>query len=161
MKYCCSCGKPMEDSAAFCGACGTPAEAAAAPAEPAVTPEVAEAPKPRRDVKSRVFSIVGLVLGGLSLFWALLCLFLCWLPAVGMVYPVFGFIYAVPGIIFANLSKADADRGRAKVGKILSLVSLILFGVLFLVGIILTVNAGSDFGAFGEFLEELENLFDF
>jgi hypothetical protein len=146
----------MEDSAAFCGACGAKAEEAAPVAAPAVTPVVTEAPKARRNVKSMVFSIIGLVLGGVSLFWALLCLLLCWLPAVGMVYPLVGFIYAVPGIIFANLSKADADRGRAKAGKIMNLVAMIAFGVTFLIGIIaLAGGASGQIPFFSELFEEL------
>ena len=52
MKYCCSCGAALPDTAAFCSACGTPVEAEAAPA---VTPVVTDAPKPRRNVKSMVF----------------------------------------------------------------------------------------------------------
>lgn len=160
MKYCSSCGKPMEDNAAFCGACGAAAEVFVTPT---VSPAPAAATQPRRNVKSMVFSIIGLVLGGLSLFWALLCLFVCWLPVMGIAYPVAGFVYAVPGIIFANLSKADADRGRAKAGKIMNLVAMIAFGVTFLIGIIALAGAGAG-GAeafLDGFFEVFEDMFDF
>lgn len=155
MKYCSSCGKPMEDNAAFCGACGAPAEAVAAPV---AAPVVADAPKPRRNVKSLVFSIIGLSFGVLSVIWAVFCLCVCWLPVMGIAYPVAGFMYAVPGIIFSCLSKADADRGRAKAGKIMSIISLILFGVTLIIGIVALVGVGA--GGAEAFLDGFFGVFE-
>lgn len=163
MKYCVSCGKPMEDTAAFCGACGTKAETVAAPAvpvqaeTPSVTPVVTDAPKPRRNVKSMVFSIIGVALGGVSLLWAFLCLLTCWVPGVGFAYSLLGFMYAVPGIIFSCLSKAEADRGRAKAGKIMNIIAMALFGVAFVLSILALSFYGADMpSSFMDFLEWLD-----
>lgn len=163
MKYCVSCGKPMEDNAAFCGACGAKAEEAVPVAAPAVTPVVTDAPKARRNVKSMVFSIIGLSFGVLSVIWVVFCLCVCWLPVMGIAYPVAGFMYAVPGIIFANLSKADADRGRAKAGKLMNLIAMIAFGVTLIIGIVALVGGGAG-GAeafLDGFFEVFEDMFDF
>ena len=92
MKYCASCGKPMEDGDAFCAVCGAPAEAVT-PAEAPVAPE---APKGRpRDF---VFAILGLALCGMALSLATMSLRFIDTGMIGRALAINAFILPVPGI---------------------------------------------------------------
>ena len=129
MKYCVSCGKPMEEGDAFCAVCGTKAEEVAVPAAP-------EAPKGR--VKDLVFAIIGLGLCGMALSLATMSLRYMGDNTIGWALAVNAFILPVPGIVFVCLAKAVGPRARLI--RLFKTIALIAAGVAYLCGIVTLVS---------------------
>lgn len=94
-------------------------------------------------VKEKVLSIIGMVLGIVSLVWAFLTLLLAFAaPILGISYSIVGYMYAIPGMILSSIGGKSGNSKKANIGKVFSLICLILFGVLFILSIIVGAATG-------------------
>ena len=104
MKYCSSCGKEIEDSAAFCSNCGKPVKAS--------SDDSVSKPVEKRG-PWKAFATTGFVLGIISLvfFW----------------FPMSAFYMGGFGIVFSALGRSSVtNRGKARAGLIMSIISCAL-----------------------------------
>ena len=124
MKYCTSCGRPMEDTAAFCGACGTPVEITAPPAQP------------KGRVKDLIFAIIGMGLSNLTFSLATMSLRFSSVGGIGLALAINAFLVPIPAIIFACLAKAVGPRARLiRLFKTLTFVIVGVAAVIACVGL--------------------------
>ena len=170
MKYCSTCGKELADADLFCGSCGTKCENPVpqqAPAQeppiyqqpyqdiyqqqyqqyqqPGYSPYVYEAQPVEQSlpVKDKVLSIIGMVLGLISLVWAVFTLIFSFIPVVVFYFALIGYEFAIPGMILSSIGNKSGNSKMGKVGKVFSLICIILFGVLLIVSIIMTAALGA------------------
>lgn len=128
--YCKHCGKELDENIRFCPACGTEQKVASQVDEEIVSEATAEqvapesvaaettaevAEEPKQPKVWRVFSIIGKVLGIVSIS-------ICWIPFM------LGFSLGIPGIVFSCLGKKyhtpETDK-NFKVGLTLSIIGLV------------------------------------
>ena len=84
-----------------------------------------------------------MVLGIVSLVWAFVTFLLSvTIPSLGVGYSIAGYIYAIPGMILSCIGNKSGNSKMGKIGKIFSLICLILFGVLLFISIMMGVEYG-------------------
>ncbi|MCF0142318.1 MAG: hypothetical protein HUJ75_02960 [Parasporobacterium sp.] len=158
MRYCESCGTMNDTNARFCQGCGKAfANAPASDTDQTdfrVNPEqetvyTAPAPQPvpvpvqpaaqaapvkkTSSVKTKVFGSIG--------FAGSICsLLLSWIPFFGMA----GIIASVVCLIFCNISRKSGSFTLAKIGKILSVIGIILAALWFVFWIVVVIAGGSN-----------------
>ena len=152
------CGADLVDGAKFCEYCGSPVGAPAAPQAPA--PEgapvraAAPAPAPAQQQaqpqqpqaayqqpqgltpKCKTFGIISFILG----LWSTA---FCWLgviPAAGIGIGFFMVASAVVGLIFSGISRREGNFKLARLGKVFSIIGLVLSAIFWIVGIIITAS---------------------
>ena len=129
MKYCASCGKPMEDGDAFCAVCGASAEAVT----PAAAPEAAKG-----RARDLVFAILGLALCGMALSLATMSLRFIDTGMIGRALAINAFILPVPGIVFACLARRLGPR--AGLIRLFKSIAFVAAGTAYLCGIAVLVS---------------------
>jgi hypothetical protein len=128
MRYCPSCGSAIEDGEPFCGQCGAQVEQSSFSQSSSEYHEPVSKPIVGHDLSTGM-GTVSLALGIISLLLGLLscvpgCSFLCFFaPAVTIASFVLGFI---------SLSN-PAEKPKSTWGIVLSVLSVIVYGVLILV----------------------------
>lgn len=160
---CTACGADLVEGAKFCEYCGTPVAAAPAPAAaeaPKAAPslEIPPAPKaPEPEIpaapaqaqytqpepaqpqglspKCRTFGIISFILG----LWSTAFCWLSVIPAAGIGLGFFMVASAIVGLIFSGISRKEGNFKLARLGKVFSIIGLILSAILWIVGIILTI----------------------
>ena len=172
MKYCCSCGAALPDSAAFCSACGkavdppltrpaeTPAAVEAAVEAPAAAPVAQPEPivyeqpvvqpmYPTPAPKSaNLFAILAMAAGGTALTAAMIALAVTNV----LLLSLFAVGNGVVAIIFAGKARGARLRGLAKAGKILAIIGLVFGGLSLLADISLFLG--------GDVLDHYGDIFD-
>lgn len=144
MKYCANCGNELNDSTVFCENCGTKCEAPAQQPPMYSVPVYEAAPVEQPlSTKDKVLSIIGMVLGIISLVWAVFTLIFSFIPGLGVVFSAVGFEFAIPGIILSSIGNKSGNSKMGKVGKVFSLICIILFGVFLFISIIVTAALGA------------------
>ncbi|MBR4710838.1 MAG: zinc ribbon domain-containing protein [Clostridia bacterium] len=158
---CPNCGSPIPDGASFCTTCGyrasAPESSYTAPAVPAAAP----VPTPAAGSSSKGKAITSVILGPSGLAFAVSSIifiivgFAIYRPTswrlretagveftLGWVFALIGIGLAIPALILgikALRNPSGAGKGMGKAGKITGLISLILNGVLFLLGFIMFI----------------------
>ena len=158
---CTACGADLVDGAKFCEYCGTPVVAtapapAAAPAQPAQEQnytyqqpqnqqpvraqaqyvQPGAAPQQALTPKCKTFGIISFVLG----LWSTSFSWLGVLPAAGIGLGFFMVASAVVGLIFSGISRKEGNFKLARLGKIFSIIGLVLSAIFWIVGIIITAS---------------------
>lgn len=101
----------------------TPYQNMAAPAQPI-------------SAKCRTFGIISFVLGICSIVF-------CWLgiiPAAGIGLGLLTIAFGVVGLVFSGISRREGHFTLAKLGKIFSIIGLVLSGIMWIIGIIITAS---------------------
>lgn len=138
MAFCKNCGAQVEESYNVCPKCGQPlhAQPAAQPVQPAAQPAQPVAVEPKGPWK--IFAILGLIMGILGF--------------VGGATSIIGLVFSILGM------KSVSKHGMAVAGLVLSIISLVVGGGVFVAclacGSCATCGAAGCAGA----LEDLENI---
>ena len=157
MKYCCSCGTALPDSAAFCCACGKavdpPVVRPTAPAAPAAEPPAAAPvtppaapptvvyeqpvvqPPQQAPRSSIVFPIVSLAAAVFGLLVTLIALGVSYSMVEMLPFALLMAGNFVVSLVFAKKARGGRLRGLALAGKIISIVGLALVGLVLLVSV--------------------------
>ncbi|MBR2756193.1 MAG: zinc ribbon domain-containing protein [Lachnospiraceae bacterium] len=161
---CTACGADLVDGAKFCEYCGTPVVAtapapAAAPTQPAQEQnytyqqpqnqapqqpvraqaqyvQPGAAPQQAMTPKCKTFGIISFVLG----LWSTSFSWLGVLPAAGIGLGFFMVASAVVGLIFSGISRKEGNFKLARLGKVFSIIGLVLSAIFWIVGIIITAS---------------------
>lgn len=106
---------------------GQPYTPPAAPQPEALTP------------KCKTFGIISFILG----LWSTVFCWLSVIPAAGIGLGFFMVASAIVGLIFSGISRKEGNFKLAKLGKVFSIIGLVLSAILWIVGIIITAAAAS------------------
>ena len=89
--------------------------------------------------RCRTFGIISFVLGICSIVF-------CWIgifPGAGIGLGLFMIACAVVGLVFSGISRRAGQFTLAKLGKIFSIIGLVLSGICWIIGIIMTILVAS------------------
>ena len=169
---CTACGADLVDGAKFCEYCGTPVVATAPAPEPAQAPEKAAAAAPAQEqaynyqqpqaqapqqpqaqyvqpgtaaqpltAKCKTFGIISFILGLWSTSF-------CWLgvfPIAGIILGFFMVASGVVGLIFSGISRKEGNFKLARLGKVFSIIGLVLSAIFWIIGIIITASGNYNY----------------
>ena len=94
------------------------------------------APQQTLTPKCKTFGIISFVLG----LWSTSFSWLGVLPAAGIGLGFFMVASAVVGLIFSGISRKEGNFKLARLGKIFSIIGLVLSAIFWIVGIIITAS---------------------
>ena len=163
------CGAQIPDGAAFCPNCGAPSTPQQAEQQQTVLNGQPQAPGPQYQqqpqaapdpqyqqqpytpyqstvpvqqpisARCRTFGIISFVLGICSIVF-------CWIgifPGAGIGLGLFMIACAIVGLVFSGISRRAGQFTLAKLGKIFSIIGLVLSGICWIIGIIMTILVAS------------------
>ena len=165
---CTACGADLAEGAKFCEFCGTPVADAAPAPELKIAPPIEEqtrtyqqpqeqpygqAPQQARPQaqyvqpgtaaqpqgltpKCKTFGIISFILG----LWSTSFSWLGVIPAAGIGLGIFMVASAIVGLIFSGISRKEGNFKLARLGKVFSIIGLILSAIFWIVGIIITAS---------------------
>ena len=172
MSFCNACGKELVDGAAFCTNCGAPVtpvqtQPVDAPAPQAIPVQTAEPVQPapqqipvqqypvqpaqpvyQYSAQPEPVSKVAKILGLISFICGLVSIIFCWfswIPFVGTIFGSLCISASVAGIVLSVISKKKGTVKKAKIGKVLSIISLIVAIIgCFLSGVLMGFMGATD-----------------
>ena len=141
MIYCPNCGREVNEDSKFCAVCGT-----------TLTEGVGYVKASKVSKKNAITSFV---LGLVNIELCICSIF----PYACLIFFPMSLVLAILGISKANkyVDEAASHNAFSKIGKIVSIVSLILSIVFFIIGLLLTLIPGAGI----EFYEILLDMYDY